>query len=255
MERMPVLFIGHGSPMNAIEDNEFTSEWTKLSEILPHPKAILSISAHWFTDQTRINDSAMTKMIYDMYGFPEELYQVVYQAPGAPHFAHLTKELIKQETLIDNAWGLDHGTWSVLNRLYPKADIPVFQLSIDRDTSVDQYYKIGRDLKALRDQGVLIMGSGNIVHNLSRLDWNEKDGFPWAMEFDGYIKKNILSREFDNIIEYEKAGSSASLAFRTLEHFAPLLYVLGSVDEKDNISVFNEACVMGSISMTSYLFQ
>ncbi|MDD3212255.1 MAG: 4,5-DOPA dioxygenase extradiol [Eubacteriales bacterium] len=255
MSLMPVLFVGHGSPMNAIEDNTFSERWKQLGARLPKPEAILSVSAHWFTNGTKVTDTPAPKMIYDMYGFPEALYRVTYPAPGSPRFARLAKNLIGSGVEIDNTWGLDHGSWSVLRRLYPDADAPVFQLSVDAQASMKEHFEIGRKLRSLREQGVLIFGSGNVVHNLARVDWNMDGGFPWADTFDGYIRENVLHRNFKNVVGYEQAGSSASLAFTTPDHFAPLLYVLGASDERDRISVFNEARMMGSLSMTSYLFE
>ncbi len=253
--KMPVLFVGHGSPMNAIENNEYTKEWEALGEKLPRPEAILSVSAHWFTKGTRVSDEEQPETIYDMYGFPQPLYEIVYAAKGSPEFAHKAKELIGSSVSIDNSWGLDHGTWSVLHRMYPKADIPVFQLSVDRDASPQQHFDMGSRLKSLRSEGVLIFGSGNIVHNLSRLDWNSERGYDWAEEFDGYIKRNIVDKDFVGVINYENAGKPAALAFNTLDHYAPLLYVLGASEQVDEVSVFNDSCVMGAISMTSYLFE
>lgn len=256
MNRMPTLFIGHGSPMNAIEENQFVEEWKALKNKLPKPEAILSVSAHWFTDGTRVMTSETAKTIYDMYGFPEALYRIVYNAKGAPHFAKEAKSLISREVVTDNSWGYDHGTWSVLHRIYPEADIPVFQLSVDRNASTKQHYRMGQELYQLREQGVLIFGSGNVVHNLARINWNmENEGYSWAEEFDHYIWDNILARKDENVIDYQKAGSSAALAFTTMEHYAPLLYVLGAANDQDKMTVFNKACVMGSLSMTSYLFE
>lgn len=252
MSRMPVLFVGHGSPMNAIDNNEFTAQWEKLAEKIPRPQAILSISAHWFTKGSRIMDSIKPATIYDLYGFPDELYKVVYNAPGAPKVAQQTKSLL-QNVEIDNTWGFDHGTWSVLCRAYPDADIPVFQLSVDRTASLEDYYDIGRQLQPLRDDGVLILGSGNVVHNLSLLRWNMEGGFPWAEDFDNYIKEHILAGNHQKVIDYKQAGLAATQAFAIYDHFAPLLYVLGATDHKEQVAVFNHACLLGSISMTSYL--
>ena len=255
MERMPALFVGHGSPMNAIEDNKFVKVWKSLGDRMPKPEAILAVSAHWFKNGTRITDSPEPQTIYDMYGFPEELYKIVYNAKGSPHFAHLTKKMISREVTIDNTWGYDHGTWSVLHRIYPNAAIPVFQLSVDKNASPAEHYKIGQELSELRDQGVLIFGSGNIVHNLARVNWNMEGGYPWAEEFDAYIKHNILERKDDNVINYQEAGASSSLAFTILDHFAPLLYTLGASDKNEEVTIFNDSCVLGSLSMTGYLFQ
>ncbi len=255
MKRMPVLFIGHGSPMNAVEENKFSDRWKELGHELPRPSAILAVSAHWFVPGVKVNDSAAPKMIYDMYGFPDELYQVAYPAPGSPEFAHAAVGLLGDAAGIDNSWGIDHGAWSVLCRVFPKADIPVFQLSVDRGASPEAHYELGRRLRSLREQGVLILGSGNVVHNLAKVNWGMEGGYPWAEEFDGYIKESILSRSFDNVIHYERAGESAKLAFHYIDHFAPLLYVMGASDEADRISVLCDECVLGSLSMTSYLFE
>ena len=254
-KRMPAMFIGHGSPMNAIEDNAYVRVWEELTEKIEKPKAILSVSAHWVTNGTRINDAEKPKMIYDMYGFPEELYRVVYDAPGSPESAHETMKLVGRNVRIDNSWGIDHGTWSVLCKMYPKADIPVYQLSLDRNASAEAHYKIGQDISALREKGVLIIGSGNVVHNLSRINWGMEKGYPWAVEFDAYIMENIIKKQYENVINYEKAGESSKLAFFTTEHFNPLLYVLGASKEDDRLSVFNNSCLMGSMSMTCYLFE
>jgi len=251
--KMPVLFVGHGSPMNAVENNQFTRGWEEIAGKIPKPKAILSISAHWYTAETRINNAEKPEMVYDMYGFPDELYRVVYPAPGAPELAAITKNLISRAVKVDNTWGIDHGTWSVLHRMYPAAEIPVYQLSIDMDAAAEIHYKIGQELTSLREQGVLILGSGNIVHNLSRINWALEGGFPWADAFDDYIQQNILNVEHEAIIDYHLAGEPSKLAFITREHFYPLLYVLGASDGDDAITVFNDSRTLGSISMTSYL--
>lgn len=254
IKRMPALFVGHGSPMNAIENNEFTRGWEKIASQIPKPEAILSISAHWYTEGSRITDAPHPKMIYDMYGFPDALYEVVYKPKGAPELAQLTKTLITKEVKIDNSWGCDHGTWSVLSKMYPEADIPVFQLSIDGSASAESQFKIGQEISILRDQGILIFGSGNIVHNLSRVSWEMEGGYPWAVEFDAYIKDKIIKRNYQDVINYETAGESSQSAFYTPDHFYPLLYVLGASKEDDQVSIFNDSCTMGSMSMTSYLF-
>ncbi|MCE5189284.1 MAG: 4,5-DOPA dioxygenase extradiol [Eubacteriales bacterium] len=252
---MPALFVGHGSPMNAIERNTFSDAWIALGEQLPKPEAILSVSAHWFTRGTKINRSPETKMVYDMYGFPDELYRVVYPAPGSPLFSQKAKLLLEDRADFDDSWGLDHGSWSVLRRLFPKADVPVFQVSVDAYASMEDHFAMGERLQALRDEGVLILGSGNIVHNLGRVDWQSAGGFPWAHDFDGYVKQAILSRSLERVIRYQEAGEPARLAVPTPDHYAPLLYVLGASEGSDRVRVFNEACVMGSLSMTGYLFE
>ena len=254
MRRMPVLFVGHGSPMNAIENNTFTEGWKNIASLMPKPEAILSVSAHWFTDGTRITDAEHPRMIHDMYGFPDELYRLKYDAPGAPAIAHEAAELISGDISIDNDWGIDHGTWSVLLRMYPNADIPVFQLSVDENSDAARHMEIGRELKELRDRGVLILGSGNVVHNLAKIAWNKNSGFPWADEFDDYIRDAIEKRDFDKVIRYREAGESAAQSFYFPDHFYPLLYVLGASDPADELKIFNNARTMGSMSMTSYLF-
>jgi 4,5-DOPA dioxygenase extradiol len=255
MDKMPIIFIGHGSPMNAIEDNEFTQNWSKIASMIPKPKAILSISAHWYTQGTRIMDEIHPKMIYDMYGFPEELYEIEYNAQGAPDLALYTKSLISREVKIDNTWGYDHGTWSVLHVMYPNADIPVYQLSVDRNAAAEVHYEIGKQIKMLREQGVLILGSGNVVHNLGRVNFSATEGYDWAKNFDNYIKDKILKKEYEDVVNYRKAGESAGLAVPTPEHFYPLLYVLGGLNENDKVSIYNNSCFAGSLSMTSYLFE
>ncbi len=252
--RMPALFVGHGSPMNAIEDNDYSRAWSELGNKLERTEAILSVSAHWFTRGTMVNDSPAPGMVYDMYGFPEELYKLNYPAPGAPIIARRTKELLGDFVTVDNSWGLDHGTWSVLGRVFPKADIPVFQLSVNTLLSPAEHFALGKKLSPLREEGVLIFGSGNIVHNLSRVDWRMKDGQPWAQEFDQYIYQAVTQRRFSDAVEYERAGDAAQLSVPSLDHYAPLLYVLGASDEGDEISAFNADCTLGSMSMTSYLF-
>lgn len=255
MKKMPALFIGHGSPMNAIEDNKFVREWQSLTERLPKPKAILSISAHWYTNGTKIMDEESPKTIYDMYGFPDELYEIVYAAKGSPNLAQNTTNLINRPVETDNSWGYDHGTWSVLHRIYPNADIPLIQLSVDRDATMQEHYDIGRQLAKLREEGVLIFGSGNVTHNLRRVNWEMQGGYDWAEDFDGYIMESVESANYDNVINYKKAGKAADYAVPISDHFAPLLYVLGALEGSEKVSVFNEECILGSLSMTSYLFE
>lgn len=254
MDKMPAMFIGHGSPMNAIDDNEYTRNWEKIAKQFPKPKAILAISAHWYTEGTRITDEESPKMVYDMYGFPDELYKIVYKAKGMPQLAHATKDLIKEDVKIDNSWGIDHGIWSVLCRMYPDADIPVYELSVDRTAKAETHFKIGQEISALREKGVLILGSGNVVHNLSMLDYEINGGYTWAAEFDNYIKDKILNKQFRDVIDYKTMGKASKLAFSTPEHFYPLLYVLGASNEDDKLSIINDQCIWGALSMTSYIF-
>jgi 4,5-DOPA dioxygenase extradiol len=252
--RMPILFVGHGSPMNAIEDNVYSLAWNALGKMIQKPQAILSFSAHWFTRGTMVNDSPAPAMIYDMYGFPDELYRLQYPAAGLPELAQRARTLIGDYVVIDNNWGIDHGTWSVLNRMFPEADVPIVQFSINTMLTPEQHYSIGQKLIPLRDEGVLLFGSGNIVHNLSRIDWQMDDGQPWAQKFDQYIINAVLKGDHDAVIHYNQAGESSQLSVPTLDHFAPLLYVLSASDANDTVAVFNNVCLLGSMSMTSYLF-
>lgn len=252
--KMPLLFVGHGSPMNAIEDNIYTKTWKNLGETLPKPKAILVISAHWYTRGTKISDDENPKMIYDMYGFPEELYKVVYSSKGSSELAHRTKDMIEKEAEIDNTWGYDHGLWSILHVMFPKADIPVYQLSVDKNSLAKSHFMIGENIKKLREEGVLIVASGNIVHNLALIDFYDEGGFPWAKDFDEEIKKLVFSRDFEKIIDY-KLLPEANKAVPIPDHFYPLLYILGASDTNDEIEIFNYGCTMGSLSMTSYIFK
>lgn len=252
--RMPALFVGHGSPMNAIEDNIFTRGWRALSEALPRPKAILSVSAHWYTNGTRVSNDLSPRTIHDMYGFPKALYEIRYDVSGAPEVAQMVMDKLTHPCRIDNSWGIDHGTWSVLHVMYPDREIPVLQLSVDGSAPAQVHLEIGRSLAALRENGVMIFGSGNVVHNLRRIRMDEPRGFDWAYAFDGWIKTHVLSRAFDKAADYYLAGDAAKLSVPTPDHFYPLLYVLGASHEMDQLEVHNEASVMGSISMTSYVF-
>ncbi|NLM04952.1 MAG: dioxygenase, partial [Clostridiales bacterium] len=194
--------------------------------------------------------------IYDMYGFPKELYEIVYNSPGSPSTAKIVKDMISKETEYDNSWGIDHGTWSILVHMYPDRDIPVFQISIDADAPPEVHYKIGEELKSLREDGVLIFGTGNVVHNLRLVDWHKgSKGFDWAYEFDDYIHENILKGNHNNIIKYAELGEIAKLAVPTPDHFYPLLYALGASDKKDKVSIFNKSCELGSLTMTGYLWE
>ena len=256
MSKMPVVFMGHGSPMNAIEDNDYSRTWRSIAERIPKPEVIISISAHWFTKGTKIMNEEAPRTIYDMYGFPKELYEVVYNSPGSPSVAKISKELISKKTEYDNSWGIDHGTWSVLVHMYPDREIPVFQISIDSDAPPEMHYKIGRELRSLREKGVLIFGTVNIVHNLRLVDWNMgNEGFDWAYEFDEYIHENIIKKNHNNILKFNEIGNIAKLAVPTPDHFYPLLYVVGASDEEDKVSIFNKSCELGSLTMTSYLWE
>jgi 4,5-DOPA dioxygenase extradiol len=248
------VFIGHGSPMNAIEDNDFTRGWEKLSAELPRPEAVLAVSAHWYVKGSRITDAPKPKMVYDMYGFPQELYQLRYEPAGSPETAREAVKAISIPVTVDNGWGLDHGAWSALSRMYPKADIPVLQLSVDSSAPAETHYRIGRELGALRDRGVMILGSGNVVHNLGNLDWYSGGGAPWADEFDAWVSERVRGRLYSELLDYGAAGRAARLSVPTPDHYFPLLYVLGASREDDALSVANEARIMGSLSMTCYSF-
>lgn len=253
MGKMPVLFIGHGSPMNVIENNEFTKKWSELGETLPTPKAILVISAHWYTNNTLVLDSDENRIIFDMYGFPKELYEIKYPAKGSKDLSLRIDELL-DISVLDSSWGLDHGTWSILYFMYPYADIPVIQLSIDQNMSANEHYELGEKLKPLRDEGILIIGSGNIVHSFKYLDTSKTVGHDWAIKYDKTVKEAIFNKKYDLLIEYEKLSEYSNLAFQTPDHYLPLLYILGLSDMDEKVTVFNEACIMGSMSMTSYIF-
>lgn len=251
---MPVLFAGHGSPMNAIEDNEFTRGWKAAAAKLPTPKAILCVSAHWETKGTQVTAMKMPPTIHDFGGFPEKLFQQQYPAPGSPELAGEIKHLVKKtEIALDEKWGLDHGTWSVIMPMFPKADIPVLQLSIDYTKDAKYHFELAKELAALRKKGVLIVGSGNIVHNLGMMQW--KDGaYDWTIEFDTKIKDAILKEDWDSLINYRKFGRAADLSVPSNEHYLPLLYIAALKDSKDKTTFFNEKNTMGSISMRSVVF-
>lgn len=255
--RMPVLFLGHGSPMNAIEENTFTKRLAQLGEELPRPKAILCISAHWLSAGTWVTSMPQPKTIHDFYGFPQELFDVQYPAPGSPELAKEIQKLSKRPQIHadSNAWGLDHGTWAVLRKVYPDASIPVLQLSIDMSEPPSYHFELGRILRSLRDQGVLIVGSGNIVHNLRRIDWSKsQQGFDWAIEFDEWAKTQLLNRNFTALTNDFQKTQAGQLSVPTPDHYLPLLYVLGAVDEKDALSFEYEAYDMGSLSMRCLSF-
>ncbi|HEY5909689.1 MAG TPA: 4,5-DOPA dioxygenase extradiol [Verrucomicrobiae bacterium] len=248
---MPVLFIGHGSPMNAIEDSEFSRAWADMARALPKPKAILCVSAHWQTAGTRVTAMEQPQTIHDFYGFPPALFEKRYPAPGSPELARMTQEMLHESGVkLDSEWGLDHGAWAVLCRMYPRADVPVVQLSLDERKSPADHYQLGEELKGLRKKGVLVIGSGNIVHNLREMAW-EDTAYDWALEFDAKVKDLILSGDHKSIIESSKLGRSARLSVPTLEHYLPLLYVLGAQDKADGVSFFADKVTLGSMSMRS----
>jgi 4,5-DOPA dioxygenase extradiol len=249
---MPVLFVGHGSPTNALEDNEFSRAWADAAKAIPRPKAIICISAHWETSGTSVTAMERPKTIHDFYGFPQELYEMRYPAPGSPALARFTSQIVHRVDIrADSDWGLDHGTWSVLSHMFPEAEIPVIQLSLDRTKDPEFHYELGAELKTLRNKGILIVGSGNMVHNLGKVLWQET-AYDWAIEFDATMKGLMLSGDHDPIINYPNLGKAAQLSVPTNEHFLPLLYILALQDKKDDIHFFAEKVTLGSISMRSF---
>lgn len=253
---MPALFLGHGSPMNALEDNRFVKEFARLGKTLPRPKAILCISAHWFTRGTKVTAMQTPRTIHDFGGFPKELYEQQYPAPGSPQLAKATAELVKPTAAaMDQDWGLDHGAWTVLKHLYPAADIPVVQLSIDRTQPAKFHLELGRQLDPLRQRGILIVGSGNIVHNLGRLDFRQVDrpnyGFDWAVEAQDFVNGQLSKGDYKPLVDYAQQGRAMNLAVPTPDHYLPLLYVLGLRHQAGQLQLFNNEMFAGSISMTS----
>ncbi len=255
-KRMPALFLGHGSPMNAIEDNEFVRGFINQGKLLDKPEAIVVVSAHWETRGTWVTAMNEPRTIHDFGGFPPELYRVQYPAPGHPRLAREITSMVEPYNIIslDDEWGLDHGSWTVVKHLFPEADIPILQLSLDYTLPPARHYALAQQLKRLRDKGVLIIGSGNMVHNLGRAAFhriNEPFAFDWAMEANEKMKQWILSHCHQNLIDIKKHGTAFDLSIPTPEHFLPLLYVLGVTDEYEQIILFNDKPLAGSLSMTS----
>ena len=253
---MPVLFVGHGSPMYAVEENEFVESWRNLGKELPKPKAIICISAHWETRGTQVTAMQHPPTLHDFGGFPRELYEVQYPAPGDPDLAKETIRLITGTSVLpDEKWGLDHGTWSVIRRIYPKADIPVIQLSLDYHKSPEEHYNLAKGLASFREKGVLIVGSGNIVHNLRHVAWDKPDdeeyGHDWAIEANEMIKKLIVENNHKALIDYKTLGVAVQMAVPSPDHYLPLLYALALKKENEELSFFNDKAVMGSLTMTS----
>ncbi|OQP57179.1 4,5-DOPA dioxygenase extradiol [Niastella vici] len=253
---MPVLFVGHGSPMNGIEDTEFSRRWTQLAKEIPTPAAVLVVSAHWFTKGTKITAMDFPQTIHDFGGFPKELFEVQYPAPGNPALAKETAELLHSAHVeLDHDWGLDHGTWTIVRHMYPDAKIPVLQLSIDYTKGAQYHYDLAKELYSLRKKGVLIIGSGNMVHNLRMVAWDKLNdpeyGFDWAININNKFKSLIQDGNHKPLINYSELGKEALLAIPTPEHYLPLIYTLGVKDANDNISFFNDKAVGGSLTMTS----
>lgn len=255
-EKMPVLFLGHGSPMNAIEENEFVQGFRSVAAGLPKPRAILCVSAHWETRGTFVTAMPNPPTIHDFGGFPKALFDVQYPAPGSPTLARETKALVKKtEVGLDDKWGLDHGAWSVIKHLYPKADVPVIQMSLDHYQNPEYHYELARELSSLRRKGILIIGSGNMVHNLGMVAWDKLNAvdyaYDWAREASEKMKRFILEGDHQSLVKFRSQGKAFDLAIPTPEHFLPLLYTVALKDEKDEVSLFNDKAVAGSLTMTS----
>jgi 4,5-DOPA dioxygenase extradiol len=256
---MPVLFVGHGSPMNGIEGNEFSARWKALAQEIPVPAAVIVVSAHWLTRGTRITAMDFPKTIHDFGGFPKELFDVQYNAPGHPELANETATIIQSTKVeLDHDWGLDHGAWTIIRHMYPDANIPVLQLSIDYSKGPQYHYELAKELYALRKKGVLVMGSGNMVHNLRMVAWDKMQepeyGYDWALQINDRFKSLILDGDHQALVDYEKLGKEASLAIPTPEHYLPLMYTLGLKGSGDEVSFFNDKAVGGSLTMTSVRF-
>jgi 4,5-DOPA dioxygenase extradiol len=255
-EKMPALFLGHGSPMNAIEENEFVTGFRNIAKTLPTPHAILCISAHWYTNGTKVTAMEIPKTIHDFGGFPKALFDVQYPAKGSPELANATKTILKPTKIeLDDTWGLDHGAWSVIKHLYPSANVPVIQLSIDYTKPAQYHYELAQKLDSLRNKGILIIGSGNIIHNLGLVDFSNfnKDnyGYDWAIEARQFVNKQLLNEDFMPLIHYEKQLKALQLAIPTPEHYLPLLYTLGLKQKEERLTLFNDKLLAGSLSMTS----
>ena len=256
-DRMPIVFLGHGSPMNAIEDTAYSRAWSKLGQSLPRPKAILVVSAHWMTRGTTLVDvSAMPKTIHDFYGFPDALFAQQYPASGDPALAREVVTLLaSHHSDEDDTWGLDHGAWTILKFLYPDADVPVFQVSIDMGRGLEHQIEIGRTLSELRDRGVLILGSGNVVHNLRALQWSPKaKPHDWALEFDAIFENRLTDRDFGALADRKGLGSLLQMAHPSVDHYMPTLTIAGASDDRDDLTFMTDTIDMGSISMRSFVF-
>jgi 4,5-DOPA dioxygenase extradiol len=253
---MPAIFFGHGNPMNAVKENSYTEGWRQIGERTRRPRAILSISAHWYVPETGVTVSTAPRTIHDFGGFPAELYQVRYPAPGDPALARRVQELLAPMPVsLDTSWGLDHGTWSVLRHVYPRADVPVVQLSIDESRHPSFHFEIGRRLAPLRDEDILLVGSGNLVHNLHAYAWGRqvRDPYDWAVSFEEEARQLMVAGEFEPLVEYEKLGAAARLSIPTPDHYLPLLYVLGTRQQGEAISFPVEGVDGGSVSMLSVI--
>jgi len=247
--QMPVVFFGHGSPMNTLDRNQYTETWRKIGEAIPAPKAIVCVSAHWYTEGTAVTAMSRPRTIHDFYGFPQALFDVQYPAPGKPDLAERVRELLAPvDVALDESWGLDHGTWSVLKHAYPKADVPVVQLSIDGTQPPQFHYELARRLAPLRDEGVLVAGSGNVVHNL-RLMRRGGPAYDWAVRFNEKIREALASRDHRALVDFERLGGDARLSVPTPEHYLPLLYIAALQREDEAVSFPVDGYDLGSVSM------
>lgn len=253
---MPALFIGHGSPTNAIENTKYTEAWKNIVKKIPEPKAILCISAHWYVDKTAVSNLEEPKLIYDFYGFPEEMYKIKYPVHGSPELAQKIKEILSPLVNIeyDNTWGIDHGTWVPIMKMFPEANIPIVQLSIDYTKSGSYHYNLGKALQSLREQGVLIIGSGDIVHNLGVISFGDTTPYPWATEFDELTLKLINNQEYQKLIDFEELPDF-KLSIPTPDHYLPLLYILGLQQKDEKLSSFTDGIEYKSISMRGFILE
>ncbi len=252
-QKMPAVFLGHGSPMNTLQQNEYTDAWRKFGASIPKPRAVLCVSAHWFTHGTHVTATPTPETIHDFGGFPQALFDFQYPAPGDPALAHRVANLLKPLNVgLDQKWGLDHGTWSVLAHVFPDADVPVVQLSIDRTKPAQFHYDLGKQLAPLRDEGVLIVGSGNVVHNLGIMNWREQNvAFDWAIRFNELVKDSLTSRNHAPLIGFDKLGKDAELSINSMEHYLPFLYMIGLQNTDDKATLLTDGIFGGSISMLS----
>ena len=258
MAKAPLIFIGHGSPMHALADNPFTQSLRRAGDLFPQPRAILCVSAHWMTKGSWVTHMGVPRTIHDFYGFPKELFEIQYPAPGAPQMADRVRALVPDPEIMldDHSWGLDHGTWAVLRHMYPAANIPVFQLSLDMTKDPGYHFELGRHLAALREEGVLILGSGNIVHNLGRLDWEmPQGGYDWAVEFDAWVAAHLQKGDYAPLVTDCFKTEAGRLSIPSLDHYLPLMYVLGAAGGDDQPRSIYDGMEMGSISMRSFVLE
>ncbi|MBU3615938.1 4,5-DOPA dioxygenase extradiol [Polynucleobacter sp. JS-Polo-80-F4] len=255
--RQPAIFAGHGSPMYAIEPNRYTAAWSALGKSLKRPDAILVISAHWVTRGTWVTAMSNPKTIHDFGGFPQALFEIQYPAPGSPALADRVQELLNIPVVLEeNEWGIDHGAWSVLKYMYPDADVPVVQLSLDGSLTAGEHYELAKQLRPLRDENVLILSSGNVVHNLRTIHWQaESEPYPWAKKFNDFFASEMRANHHDPLIHWESYGDAAHLSVPTAEHYWPALYTLALQEEGEQVKVYTDGIEMSSISMLGFSIQ